>query len=226
MKKRGDYYIYGDGRQFKNLSLRKAFEKIKKGNQWIVHPEQDSISGPGSTLKQTREIVAELPGILDSFQIGGFLDIPCGDFNWISRVDWSCRQYIGADIVEDLILKNIKRYQNEFITFKTLDLTCDPLPRVDLIFCRDCLVHLSFKDIKKAIINIKRSGASYLMATTFPAEDFNEDIISGGWRPLNMLLPPFEFPEPVQILNEHCTEAHGLFADKSLGLWDITTLPD
>jgi hypothetical protein len=43
------------------------------------------------------------------------------------------------------------------------------------------------------------------------------DIRTGGWRTLNFQLPPFNFPPPLHLLNENCTEAGGKFFDKSLG---------
>jgi len=224
MRNRSEYYGYGDGRRFQGLNLRETFYQINKNQHWIIDPQHNSISGPGSTEEQTKEIVKQLPKILDTYQIKKVLDIPCGDFNWIKQVDWSGRQYIGADIVNEVIQKNIDQHQTNLISFEVLDLTSDTLPSVDLIFCRDCLVHLSFEDIYQALSNIKRSGCRYLMTTTFPNEEINEDIFSGGWRPINLCIRPFKFPDPVFLLNEQCTEGNGIFADKSLGLWKINYL--
>ncbi len=225
MRKRADYYIYGDGRQFENLDLREAFDRIRKNKGWMVDPQQETVSGPGSTLKQTSKIIQELPEVMDTFRIKSVLDVPCGDFNWMKEIHWQDRKYLGGDILPELILENSAKYRNNSISFTVLDLTKDDLPAVDLIFCRDCLVHFSFQDIFKALRNIKRSQSKFLMTTTFPEEDMNENIISGGWRPLNFGLTPFGFPEPLYLLNEHCTEADGLFADKSLGLWEVSSLP-
>jgi hypothetical protein len=103
--------------------------------------------------------------------------------------------------------------------FLVLDLTRDDLPQADALLCRDCLVHLSFADIRRALANVLRSGIPYLMTTTFPGCEVNEDIVTGDWRPLNLTRPPFDFPPPLELLNEGCTEGGGLFADKSLAVW-------
>lgn len=224
MKKRSEYYSYWDGRRFQGLNLRETFDQINKNEHWVIDPKHNSISGPGSTVEQTREIVKQLPEILDTYQIKKVLDIPCGNFNWIRQIDWTRTQYIGADILNKVIRKNIEKFKSNLISFEVLDITMDTLPYVDLIFCRDCLVHLSFVDIYKALTNIKRNGARYLMTTTFTNEENNEDIISGGWRPINLCLQPFNFPEPVFLLDEQCTEANGIFADKCLGFWEISSL--
>ena len=100
----------------------------------------------------------------------------------------------------------------------------DTLPTSDIIFVRDCLVHLSFKNIFEAIENIKKSSSKYLLTTTFTDRDENIDIITGDWRPLNLEIKPFLFPAPEKIIIENCTEGEGKYKDKSMGLWSIKKL--
>ncbi len=108
--------------------------------------------------------------------------------------------------------------------FMVLDLTADALPPADLLLCRDCLVHLSHADIRRALENIARSRITCLLTTTFPGGATNEDIVTGDWRPLDLERPPFSFPPPLRLLEEGCTESDGRFADKSLGLWRVADL--
>jgi hypothetical protein len=51
----------------------------------------------------------------------------------------------------------------------------DALPPCGAILCRDCLVHLSFGNIERAVANFRRSGAVWLIATTFPEWRTNAD---------------------------------------------------
>jgi hypothetical protein len=106
-----------------------------------------------------------------------------------------------------------------------MDLTASVLPGADLLLCRDCLVHLSATDVSRALANIRRRSITYLLATTFPAEPENREIVTGDWRPLNLEAPPFSLPRPLELIDEHCTEAGGRFPDKSLGLWRVADLP-
>jgi hypothetical protein len=71
-----------------------------------------------------------------------------------------------------------------------------------------------------------RSGIPYLLTTTFPRGEANEDIVTGDWRVLDLERAPFHLPAPLRILNEGCTEGSGVFADKSLGLWRTEALRD
>jgi len=132
--------------------------------------------------------------------------------------------YIGIDIVPDYIEKNSHEFHKSNIKFQCLDIANESLPNSDLIFCRDCLVHLSFDDAKKIISNFKKSGAKYLLTTSFVDRNSNKDLGAGFWRPLNLELMPFNFPEPLLAINENCTEAGGKFSDKSLCLWLLKDL--
>lgn len=198
-----------------------VFTDIFKKNRW---GSEASASGPGSDLEQTKVVIKELTALFKAYQVSSFLDIPCGDFFWMKTVDLSGINYIGADIVKDLIHKNQQDYAKDGISFQHLNLITDKLPKVDVIFCRDCLVHLSFDNIHDALKNIVESEATYLLATTFINRTENVDILTGQWRPLNLQLAPFYLPQPVMIIDEKCEAGEGNYADKSLGLWKISDI--
>lgn len=180
---------------------------------------EESRSGEGSNLHQTRIIRQEIPRVAKEYKIRTFIDAPCGDWNWMKAVDLDVEQYIGVDIVPALIEKNNKQYKNNKVSFKVVNLVKGMVPQADLIFSRDCLVHLSFADSIQIIKNFKKSGAKYFLTTTFTSRDSNLDLEGLFWRPLNMQKAPFNFPAPLQLINEGCEEDNGNYADKCLGLW-------
>ena len=201
--------------------MRAVFDRVYDRNRW--HSDE-SRSGTGSTLDQTRTLIAELPDLFRTWEVRRVLDIPCGDFNWMRHVDLSGVDYIGADVVLRLIEANQRSHAAPGIAFQVLDLVNDPLPRRDLIFCRDCMVHLSFRDGKRALRNMAASGTTYLLATTFTARESNTDCKTGSWRILNLEKAPYGLPPPLHVLNEGCTEDNGNYADKSLGLWRLSDI--
>lgn len=203
-----------------NEKEESVFSKVYRNNEWW---EGESKSGPGSGMTQTRRLREELPLLVKELSVRTFLDAPCGDFYWMKEVALDV-EYIGGDIVKQLIKDNRKKFKSRNRKFIVLDITKDQIPKVDLIFCRDGLVHLSFEEIWRALRNFKRSGSTYLLTTTFTAWEASIDIPTGMHRPLNLQLPPFNFPEPLKIINEGCTEQEGKFADKSQGLWKISEL--
>jgi SAM-dependent methyltransferase len=203
------------------VDAAQLFTDFFRRNKW---GGRQSLSGTGSDADQTRVIVRELPLLLRRLGVRRVLDVPCGDFAWMKQVDLAGIDYLGADIVAPLIEANRRRHAQAGVEFRVLDLTRDRLPAVDLVLCRDCLVHLSFAQAQQALANIAASGARYLLTTTFTGRSENADIPTGKWRALNLQRPPFDLPPPLEIINEQCTEKDGRYADKSLGLWPLTAL--
>lgn len=203
-------------------STEKVFTDIYHGNKWIG---KQSVSGTGSDVDQTAALIEELPMLFREYNIKSMLDIPCGDFQWMKNVDLNNIEYLGGDIVKDVISENKINFQNDKVRFQHLNLLSDDLPAVDVILCRDCLVHFSFDDIFKALENIAASGCTYLAATTFPERSGNHNITTGDWRPINLEIAPFHFPTPLRLLNEQNTENNSIYKDKSLGLWRVEALP-
>jgi hypothetical protein len=182
-------------------------------------------SGSGSTIQQTNQLRSELVKLLWKYNIKIFLDAPCGDFTWMRLIDLGNINYIGVDIVEEIVNINKANYSEHNRVFLKRDIIKDELPRSNMILCRDCFIHLSNKDIILTLDNFKKSGAKYLLATTFPDVSKNIDLITGrGCRPVNLLLPPFNLPKPIENIVEGCTEEEGRHRDKSLGLWKLIDL--
>ncbi len=181
----------------------------------------DGLSGTGSDIVQTKVIMQAIPDILQKYQIKSMLDIPCGDLFWMQHVDIGSTAYTGADIVSELIKRNEIIHANSGKKFLVIDICLDPLPRVDLILCRDCFGHLKLNDAVRAVHNIKRSGSKFLLITTFPQCTKNAELGLNFFRPLNLCIPPFYFPQPLELISEGCTEDEGIYFDKSLGLWRI-----
>lgn len=216
------YHFENLKKQGKVFSIKDTFYYIAEINLW---GSAESVSGEGSTAIETNQVKDHLNVLLQELKIKTLLDAPCGDFQWLGALDLSVEKYIGVDILE----KNIaclrdKYFENKKYQFLNLDICSDLLPESDLILCRDCLVHFSFDDIFRAVENLKLSNAKYLLATTFTTCNENFDIVTGDWRTLNLTKPPFNFPEPLKIITEHCLQNDGLYADKSLGLWKLAEI--
>jgi SAM-dependent methyltransferase len=204
-----------------NVRLEDHFGKIYQEN---LFGGSESRSGTGSSLEQTAKIRKKLPAMLAGFGVTSILDAPCGDAHWIAELDWSKISYTGVDIVADLIRNNQSHFAGRPLTFRTANLCADDLGCADLILCRDCWVHLDYAHIRACLGNFQRSGARYLLTTTFTGRSGNKDLGGDIWRPLNLQAPPFSFPPPLELLIEECTEEGGAYADKALGLWSLQKL--
>lgn len=206
-------------KEFGGKPVKDVFTSIYERNLW---GDSTSISGAGSNDEQTRHLREMLPEILKKYSVRSLLDIPCGDFYWMAQTHLPIDEYTGGDIVKDLIEKNIQKYGGPGKKFLSLDLLQDPLPKADLIFCRDCLVHLSYDHIWLALSNVARSEATYFLTTVFPTRE-NIDITTGNWRPLNLMKAPFGLPKPAEVFLERVPE-NSEFQDKSLALYRISDI--
>jgi hypothetical protein len=204
---------------------KNIFRRIFNENLW---GNAESVSGEGSNLQRTAAIRTVLPALLARHGVRSILDAPCGDFFWMKEVALDVDSYVGADIVPELIASNTERYASSQRRFIVCDLVEDELPRADLVLCRDCLGHLSYAETRRALDNFRRSGATWLLTTTFTGPRENHDITTGDWRPINLERAPYGFGPAVELINEgsdEVDEALGAFPDKSLGLWRLADVP-
>jgi hypothetical protein len=178
--------------------MKEIFEDIIKNNKWKKHP-----CGPGSTLRYTENLRITLGPFLEKHNIQSMLDAPCGDYSWMSVTSLpSVKKYIGGDIAEFLIKKNQQKYPA--IQFINFDLTMNQLPDVDLLFCRDCLLHLDFDNIKKIFENISRSNVKFvLLSNWYEDAENSRDIQPGESRYLNFLENPFNFAPPIDSIVDY-----------------------
>ncbi|MCB0685483.1 MAG: class I SAM-dependent methyltransferase, partial [Saprospiraceae bacterium] len=184
-----------------------------------------TVSGPGSTIDAASNVILGLNDLINRLSIESVLDLPCGDFHWMQKVNLDQVQYLGADIVSDLIKTNQKQFAKNHLRFTTLDVIGDSLPKADLMISRDCFVHFSYRDIFSAMQNILDSEVDFLLTTTFTQSRLNYDIVTGDWRPVNLERPPFNFPKPLLLILENVNQDHKRsFRGKALALWKIAEL--
>ena len=183
---------------FKSKNARDIFSKIYKYNYW---GDDNSRSGNGSNLKSTINIRKKLPIIIQKYKIKSILDIPCGDFFWFKKIIKNLNvNYLGGDIVPQVIKIN-QKYENRTIKFKEFNLIKNTIPKKDLLICRDCLFHFSYRDIKHFFLNFKKSPTKYILLTNhiFKSKKIlNKNILTGGFRLLDFHKYPFNFKKNYQ----------------------------
>jgi hypothetical protein len=187
-------------------------------NEWR---DQESVSGPGSTLQYTENIRREIPRLVRDLDVKVILDAPCGDYNWFRMITWDAEiKYIGGDIVEPLIQRNQSLYGDRNTRFIPLNIVSDVLPKADLWLCRDCLIHLSNRDALLAVDNFLRSDIRYLLTSTHTDWEENRDSPTGSCRFVNLQLPPFNFGKPIRLIDDWIEGFHR----RHLALWERETL--
>lgn len=176
-------------------NYKDRFSKIYRDGSWAT---AESSSGVGSGVAYTENLRDWLPSVIQQHDVRTIVDAPCGDFNWMIRVLPGVDvKYFGFDIVEDLIEQNRRRHAQENIEFGVADICSDTLPDCDLLLVRDCLFHLSYRDIDRFLQNIKSLDYKYLLTTTHIVEAgfANQDIETGDFRPIDLFAKPFRLIE-------------------------------
>lgn len=193
-----------------------VFREIYRRNIWGY---KETASGGGSTMHHTQRVREGLPALLDELKVRTLLDLPCGDFHWLSKIELPIQHYIGADIVPELVARTGNQHSRPNRTFLQIDLCNDSLPAADLLLCRDCFIHLSEDMIDQAINDILRSNIKYLLTTTYPAGR-NRSIRTGDFFSIDLCAPPYNFPPPVKALDDYAPS----YERRQLGLWEVESL--
>jgi SAM-dependent methyltransferase len=198
-------------------SRQDRFRRYALLNKW---KNKESVSGPGSTLAYTARLRKALPLLFDEYSITTVLDAPCGDYNWMRLVERPGVQYIGGEIVPELVDANNARYRDESTRFIHCDIVQDELPVADVWICRDTLFHFSYADVFRTLDNLFRSEIKYFLATHCPIQQVNSDIRTGSCFSRNLLGPPFCFPEPSLWLEDGIEDG----PPRRMGLWEVKAL--
>lgn len=178
---------------------KSKFDEIAKANIW---GSAESLSGSGSEIARTERYREALTRLIWAECFGSLFDAPCGDLNWMRLVLGEVDvDYVGGDISPALIRRNRDRYPD--LKFVEFDLTSDPFPSVDVWHCRDCLFHLSYRDIELAFRNFAKSDVPYALITSHSGLIRNVDVESGGWRYIDLRRPPFNLPAPRERLADY-----------------------
>lgn len=170
----------------------------------------ETANGPGSTMANTAAVREELPAILVRYKITSMLDAPCGSWNWMRHVDLTGVCYTGWDVQREFINANQDQYGHH--TFRQVNLlTVGSVPRVDLILCRDFLIHLPNPQVQHVLDTFLVSGSRYLLTTTRPGADNTRPCPSEGhddrpgyWHhPLDLEAPPFDLKGRLEAIPEY-----------------------
>lgn len=177
-----------------------VFDAIYESNTWGSH---ESRSGAGSEREYTANYRRELVKLIGELNLARIFDAPCGDLNWIADVvKQTGVEYKGGDISEKVIASN--RRNQPCLTSHVFDVREDKFPEVDAWHCRDCLFHLSEMDIFAALTNFCASQIKYALITTHKARALrNRDIVTGGFRFLDLERPPYLLPTPLRYLQDY-----------------------
>jgi len=181
--------LFGDGSDGGPvMSMHDAFTRAYKDGQW------HNGSGSGSSAVNTREYRRFLQDYMRGHAVRSVLDIGCGDWQFSRLVNWTGIAYLGVDLVPDVITADSIAYGHRGAVFACADiLDVAVLPAADLILVKDLLQHWPDTAIER--LRGQLAGRRALLTYDHaPAGAAAPDTPPGGYRPLDLTRPPYDWP--------------------------------
>merc|ERR1719265_1369501 len=157
-------------------------------------------------------------------------DIPCGMMLWTKPFlnhTWQSDRsftYVGMDVARSVVHELNHTIKDPRVKVLYTDVSNDvpkvnaQNPRHSIVMSRQMLQHLSNEDACKALKNLVRIPAKYLLLDYFPDSTENRDITTGEFRPINLRLSPFNLPEADFILDDDPEYPRQMFVYESAEL--------
>jgi SAM-dependent methyltransferase len=163
--------------QYGRLSVAEAFNQTYRQKLWGYLEGEEFFSGQGSIEEFAKPYTSWLARFITEKKVATVVDLGCGDFR-IGRGICAAVSvnYVGVDIVSDLIAYNQSRFGNDDVRFKCADIIEDELPEGDLCLIRQVLQHLSNEQISRVLANCAK----------FPYLVVTEDVYSGPGVRINL----------------------------------------
>jgi hypothetical protein len=182
------------------MDLQEVFSNIYKEGTWNGSHPDVPLSGPGSSIKNTKSFCEFLNSICRSKNVQSVVDIGCGDLTWMVTTEvFATRTYTGIDIVPTLIDSHKMKYPHH--KFLHLNAVKDEVPKADLVIIRDVLFHLSHAEIQRILQNV-RGRFKYYLLTSCENEVNNVGMDQYHYHAVNLFKAPFCLQSPQQELTE------------------------
>jgi SAM-dependent methyltransferase len=121
-----------DHSRYERLSVPDTFRKIYRNRVWGNNGEQ-FYSGPGSHGPASDLYCSTVSAFVRENGIRSIVDLGCGDFAVGRRiVEATEAQYIGVDVVPELVRHHRQRSQGPRVSFVCANILADELPVADL----------------------------------------------------------------------------------------------
>ncbi len=212
------------------LQNQNVFGNIYKSHVW----RGNSRSGPGSDTRNCSQYTDYLQKFVDANRdvIKTVIDVGCGDWAISRNISWGNVEYLGVDVVPELIDDLNRIYKKQNIDFACIDLTCEELPAADLIIVKDVLQHLKNESVLTFLRQLKKYKLALLTNDCnryhqpywpFPwgtkeVGIVNSDISNGDWRPIQLRERPFNL-KAEQIMCFEYNLAKRTIDKKQVLLW-------
>jgi hypothetical protein len=131
------------------------FSKIYRDHVWGTGGLDSPLSGQGSLPHVAKPYVDFVERIIERYAISSVLDVGHGDWKMWQDYKFENTNYLGIDVAESISESNMVKFGNDRRRFMQVA-PSDPLPKADLLLCKDVLQHLSNIDIDNLLSQISK----------------------------------------------------------------------
>lgn len=198
-----------------------VWDDIYQDHAWGGETE----SGPGASIESTRSIARHLRHLFAWWKPHRVLDAGCGVYHWQRCIQVP---YVGVDVVEALVRRNQRDHAASMhrlgyrgtstypeVEFLHADIRYDWLPPAEVVLIKDTMTHMSLVSGRRTLENVRRTGATWLIATTFD-DGTNVDVADGDYYRTDLRAEPFALGKPWAVLDDTMYDAA-----KALGVWAL-----
>lgn len=193
---------------------QQVFSRIYQRNEWNGI---ETRSGPGSAPRTTARVASALLQLVQWLGVASVLDVGCGEGLWQPELPG----YVGLDVAPEAVEAARRHHPDR--AYRVHDAVRQALPPADLVLCRDAIQHLSLREGRQLLAQVRASGSAWLLASTYVGSR-NERIATGGFYSPNLEAPPFRLPPALLLIHDgYDYEAGESLRDpsKMLGLWRL-----
>jgi SAM-dependent methyltransferase len=168
-----------------------VFRQIYETNLWGFG------SGHGARPHVTKGYRAFIENFIRENSVTTVVDFGCGDWQFSHLIDWAGVDYLGLDVVPELIHQNQERYGNRGIAFALSPDRLADVPCADLLLVKHVLQHWPTRFIQDFMIEVvPRFRFALITNSVDPRDTLNSEIAMGEWRPLDLRLAPYGYDVP------------------------------
>jgi hypothetical protein len=113
------------------------------------------LSGQGSLPNVAKQYVIFVESIIEKYAIESVLDVGHGDWRMWEDFKFENTNYLGIDVADHISESNMLKFGNESRKFVQVS-GSDPLPKAELLLCKEVLQHLSNRDIDTLLQQVSK----------------------------------------------------------------------
>jgi len=192
---------------------QQVFTHIYDHAIWGTNSNGEGFSGGGSLPQNCKSYIGFLQHFMQEYNITSVVDAGCGDWEFSRYIDWSGITYVGYDVVESVIQKNIEKFSNTNIHFRQGNILTLDLPPADLLLCKHVLQHLRNQDIIDFCKQLSKYKYCLITNEVNPKtlSSNNDDIAIGGGHKIDLSKAPFNIPGSSVLHFRIGTSVHQVF---------------